>query len=159
MSVTFHIVLVCLFAILAPATIMVGGPTEKDEPFIETGPPSQDETDRFATTDVNKNATETGGRDVNFDIERIAPNSIGGEVIPEDAVGNGGQEREAMTIPPAPSLGTKVGQGATAAEAAIGTVEQNNGQVGGYNVPYAKLPGSIYLRPQRQPRRQQSDPS
>ena len=147
LSVTFHIALVALFALLTPATIMVGGATEKVEGVVTTEPtPADDAADRFRSTDENSNATETGGRDVNFDVERIAPNSIGGEVIPEDAVGNGGAERAAMTIPPAPSFGTKVGQGATATEAALGNAEHNNGQADGYNVPYPKAPGSIYGR-------------
>jgi hypothetical protein len=145
MSVVFHLVLLGLFALLAPRGIQAVETEAKEESQITTETQDEVRKDPLLTTDVDPAATEFDV-DINYNVDRRAEVSVPGTVNENEAVGilNGDKDAPPTNIPAPGGFGNK-GQGG-ALEGLIGNTNSSVGEVGGYGMRGVPLAGSFYGR-------------
>lgn len=145
MSVVFHLVLLGLFAILAPRGIQAVETEAKDTTPIATESQDDVRKDPLLTTDVDPAATEFD-TDINYNVDRRAEVSVPGSVNLNEAVGimNGDKDAPPTNLPAPGGFGNK-GQGG-ALEGLIGNTNSSIGEVGGYGLRGMPLAGSFYGR-------------
>jgi hypothetical protein len=145
MSVVFHIVLLGLFALLAPRG-QAEVPTEtKDETPVQTESADDAKKDPFLTTDVDPAAVEFD-TDINYNVDRKADVSVPGTVNPNENVGimNGDKDQPPTNVPAPGGFGNK-GQGG-AIEGIVGNTNAAIGEAGGYSLRGMPLAGTFYGR-------------
>ena len=145
MSVVFHIVLLGLFALLAPRG-QAEGPTEtKDETPVATESNDDTKKDPFLTTDVDPAGIEFD-TDINYNVDRKADVSVPGTVNPNENVGilNGDKDQPPTNVPAPGGFGNK-GQGG-AIEGIVGNTNAAIGEAGGYSLRGMPLAGTFYGR-------------
>lgn len=145
MSVVFHIVLLGLFALLAPRGSQAVEVETKDTTPIATESQDDIRKDPLLTTDVDPAATEFD-TDINYNVDRRAEVSVPGSVNLNEAVGimNGDKDAAPTNLPAPGGFGNK-GQGG-ALEGLIGNTNSSIGEVGGYGLRGMPLAGSFYGR-------------
>ena len=124
MSVTFHIVLVALFAILAPATIMVGGATEKGRAGHRNEPADEQEDGQVQRHGRESRRRRRRANEINYDNRaEDATSASPASRIPPSSSACGTARNAPPTNDPARRRLRHEGRQGAPSEAAIGNTE------------------------------------
>jgi hypothetical protein len=133
MSVTFHVALVCLFAILAPPTTIGKDDTETKGGELTTVREDEPERPKFDNPEENPEAIRSGEA-INYENPRKGPVSIPGAPSPEEQFGmSNGDDRPPFNVLPPVGFSSYLGQGAPT-EGKVGNAERSVGTPGSYTI-------------------------
>jgi hypothetical protein len=145
-SVFLHGVLLGLFALFSPGNPARADTESVGDQNLQAEAPVEERKENFLTTDIDEAATEPD-TDINFAVERIAPVSVPGTVLPDEAVGirDGDKSAPPTSLPAPGGLGSSGQGGAFEIPTGIGN-STAVGEIGGYGPRGVPLAGSFYGR-------------